>query len=440
MDRVEAENYVYKSYLKAKKYQEYNTKDSEKRRPDLTKEIIKARAGTPCVLVTGSKGKGSVATMISQILQIKYKVGLMTSPHLVNFCERFKINGVNITDEEFTKYMASIQNEIDEIDSKIAHNVCVSPMGIQAALGLEYFNARKTDFNIFECGKGVKYDDVNNIPHQYAVINSIFLEHTRELGDTLEAIAEDKSHIINGEQKCVFVAEQAESVLKVLRKRAEQYHVKLKVYGEDFKAEKIRYSNEGMIFDVIVDGNKYKEIVIPLMGKHQAKNCALAMALCKEVFGDIDLKKVKENLIATNWPGRMEVISKEPFIILDACINAASCSNVKDVLKQLKIKSAAVIIGIPIDKDYVGVAREMAAVSQNLILTKSQNPHYLFSDEQCIQLKKEGIEAAWTESVEEAIDMAKNYCKPIVILGTTSVVAEVKKLNKFILNLCFHLV
>lgn len=426
MTKSEAEDFVYKSYLKAAKYQKYNQKDSEKRHPELTKKLIREKAGTPCTLVTGSKGKGSVANMISQILQTKYKVGLMTSPHIADFCERFKINGKNISDEDFIKYISLIQPEIDKIDSEITENICISPMGIQTLLALEYFNAEDTDFNIFECGKGAKFDDVNNILHQYAIINSIFLEHTRELGGTLEAIAEDKAHVISGEQKCVFTAEQSDSVLAILQKRAEEYKVPLKIYGRDFSAKNIRFTNQGMCFDVDIDGQIYTDIVIPLLGIHQAKNCALAMAFCKEVLGNFDLDSVKKKLAEINWPGRMEIISKEPLIILDACINSASCKNIKESLKYLNIDKITCVIGIPDDKDYAGVIREMNALSNNIILTKSNNPHYVFTQNQCKKMAEEGIKTIWTNSVEEAIEKAKKTLLPVVILGTTSVISDVK--------------
>lgn len=427
MNRIEAENFVYKSYLKAEKHQKYDAKDSVKRKPELSGNIIRKKAGTPCVLVTGSKGKGSVASMIAQILQTKYKTGLMTSPHIIDFCERFKVNNINISDHDFAKYMTVIQPDIEAIDAELPSNVFLSPMGIQAMLGLEYFNAEKTDFNVFECGKGAKFDDVNNILHQYAVINSIFLEHTRELGDTLAAIAEDKSHVITGEQKCVFIAEQSACVIEVLKKRAALYNVPLKIYGLDFKAENIRYSGKNMIFDVDIEGVVYRDMSVPLMGGHQAKNCALAMAFCKKVLGEFDLEAVKRKLSELNCHGRMEVISENPFMMLDACINSASCANVKDVLKHLKMEHVTVIIGIPDDKDYAGVVREMTDVSNNIILTKSQNPHYVFTDEQCKKMASEGIKTVWTNSVEEAIDKAKKIANPIVILGTTSVVAEVSR-------------
>ena len=442
MNQKQAEDFIYKSYLKAQQYQDYNTRDCEKRRNDLTYDIIRKKSNTPCVVITGSKGKGSVANMISQILQMEYTVGLMTSPHIVDFCERFQVNGGKISAEDFIKYILLIQEKIEEIDASIPKNVCISPMGIQAYLALNYFKNEGTEFNIFECGKGAKYDDVNNIKHDYAVINSIFLEHTRELGESIEEIAQDKVHVIDGEQKYVYVAEQIPEVMKVIQDRADRLGVPLKIYGKDFFAKNICYTKEGMKFDVVLEGAVYSDIVIPLMGEHQAKNCALALALCKDVFEWIDfnvtykkkqriedkkLVKIKEKLLKINWPGRMEVISKHPFILLDACIHGASCNNVIEVLEHLGIEKAVFIIGIPDDKDYVGVAKGIKEMASHIILTKSQNPHYVFTKIQRERLKEEGIYAVWTERISEAIDLAKEKNEYIVILGTTSVIAEVKK-------------
>lgn len=429
MNRREAEDYVYKSYLKAEKYQDYHVKDADKRRPDLTRKLIRDKAGTPCVVVTGSKGKGSVANMISQILQTEFTVGLMTSPHLVDFCERFKVNGINISDEDFVEQMSKIQPEIDAVDAAIPESVCISPMGIQAILALSYFAGKKTDFNVFECGKGAKYDDVNNVKHDYAVINSIFLEHTREIGETVGAIAEDKSYVITGEQKCVYVADQSPEILDVIEKRASEFNTPLKIYGRDFTAENIRYSQGGMVFDIVVGDETYIDLTVPLLGEHQARNCALALALCRDILGTPDRKAVKRKLAEMDWPGRMEVISSDPFIMLDACIHPASCQNVKEVIVNLGIVSCTVIIGIPDDKDYVGVIKSMSEVASDIILTKSQNPHYVFTSRQSSRMAEENIATEWTESVGDAIAVARRLGNPIIILGTTSVVSEVKKIQ-----------
>ena len=136
--------------------------------------------------------------------------------------------------------------------------------------------------------------------------------------------------------------------------------------------------------------------------------------------------KIKENLLKIDWPGRMEVICKDPFILLDACINSASCKNVIEVLEHLEIEKAFFIIGIPDDKDYAGVVKSVERKASGIILTKSQNPHYIFTIRQQERLKKEGINVVWTEGISEAINMAIQKDEHIVILGTTSVVAEVK--------------
>ena len=426
MDKKQAEDFIYKSYLKAQKFHSYNEKDSKKRRNDLTFEIIRKKSDTPCVVITGSKGKGSVANMISQILQTEYTIGLMTSPHIVDFCERFQVNGGKITEQEFIEQIITIKEEIETIENSIPEDVCISPMGIQAYMALNYFHQKETKFNVFECGKGAKYDDVNNIKHEYAVINTIFLEHTRELGESLEEIAYDKAHVITGEEKCIYIAEQNQVVLDILKKRAEQFKVPIKIYGKDFKADQITYTKEGMKFDIIIGEDIYPNIVIPLLGEYQAKNCALSMALCKDVLENIELYKIKNNLKNINWPGRMEILEQNPPVVLDACINKESCHNVLNILKEMKIEKATVIIGIPDDKDFSGVAECMKDVAEKIILTKSQNPHYRFSPWQQECLEKKGIYTTWTDSVKKAMKMVKKEKKPIVILGTTSVVAEVK--------------
>ena len=431
----DAEDFVYASYLRAAAHQEYAAKDAGKRHPELTRSLLRQKSVTPCVVVTGSKGKGSVANMISRILQTEYTVGLMTSPHITDFRERFRVNDTMIDEADFCRLMNTIQPEILNIASGLPESVCVSPMGIQVDLALTYFSEQHTDFNVLECGKGAKYDDVNNVRHDYAVVNRIFLEHTRELGDTLTAIAEDKSHIITGEQKSVYLAEQEPEVLEVLLRRAEALHVPCKIYGQDFYAENIRYTCSGMQFNVVIGGHIYPDLQIPLLGEHQAKNCALALALCVDVLSDLckesvefSLPAVRETLSLLHWPGRMEVLRSDPFVLLDACINPASCENVKDVLRHLGIPAGTVIVGIPEDKDYAGVVRSMKDMAGRILLTRSGNPHYHFSQKQQKALAGEGIRTEWTDSVEQALTLAGSFPDPIVILGTTSVISEVERI------------
>ena len=427
MNRKEAEDYIYASYLRAERFQNYDSKDAKKRTPSLTKAIIDSLNHTPCVSVTGSKGKGSVAKMISTILQSRHRVGLMTSPHIESFNERFRVNDTPISDDDFVNVVSALKEPFDNIESTLSDAVCISPMGIQAAIGLMYFNVQKTTYNVFELGKGAKYDDVNNINNTYSVINTIFLEHTRELGETIEIIAEDKSCIIKPNQLGVFVAEQQPGAMQVIEDAAKKRNVPLKVYGKDFYADNISYTKEGMLFDVVVGTERFNGLCVPLLGEHQAKNCALAMAVCHEILHDWNISCIKKQLSQIEWPGRMEVISHNPVILLDACINKGSTNNIKKVLIHLGIDKCVFIVGIPDDKDYEGVVCAIQDVSIVTILTKSQNPHYHFTEVQYNKLLEEGINTIISSSVSEAINLAKEYNAPIAILGTTSVISDVKR-------------
>lgn len=460
MNRKEAEDFVYSSYLRAEKYHVYEEKDVERRHPEFTRELLRKKSGTPAAIVTGSKGKGSVSKMIAEILQTKFTVGLMTSPHIEDFCERFQVNGEKVSSPLFSMLMEEIRPEIEEIDRKIPKEFCVSPMGIQADFALTWFRSRKTDFNVFECGKGAKLDDVNNILHDYAVMNSVFLEHRRELGNTIAEIAEDKAHVITGREKAVFVGEQTKEAMAVIEKRAALFSVPLKVYGRDFWEENLRTEHTGIVFDLYVFGKRYRDIRLPLLGDFQAKNCALAMAVSETVFSDLSprsdmlpesprsamlpespemgenlvMDAVRRRLSKINWPGRLELISGEPFILLDCCINRISTKALKAVLAERKIEKPVSIIAIPEDKDYRGVAQEMYPLSESVILTRTNNPHYHFSEKQCERMAEEGIATEWAENFTEAMKKAEEKGLPIVILGTTSLLPEVKNWKKRIKN------
>ena len=447
MNRREAEDYVYQSYLKAEKYWRREDPDSLHRRPDLTRHLIRSLSDpvsdedgdmTPCIVVTGSKGKGSVAAMMAQILNVNFLTGLMTSPHLINFCERFRVGPDQIPDEDFARLMTEVACMVDPLEKNLPKDVCISPMGIQALLGLLFFRERHAQVNIFECGKGAKYDDVNNVRHDYAVINRIFPEHLRELGGSLEKIAEDKSHVITGEEVCAYTSRQDPAVMEILLERSRRLQVPIRRYGIDFWAENIRTGLDGTLFDAVVGGEMLTDVHVPLLGDYQAENCALALAVCRDLcerfhiaFSGNDFASRQEALNRLRRPGRMEILSSHPFVLLDACIHRESAREVLALLKTLGIEKALVIIGIPDDKDFAGVAEVMKSVASGIILTKSANPHYVFTKKQVDILRERGIDCIRTDSLEEALKLAgpgrSPARDPVIILGTTSLIGEMEE-------------
>lgn len=432
MTRTEAEDFFYESYLKAEKEWDYDMPDSKKRHPELSRDVIQElskKHRVPTVHITGSKGKGSVACMIAAILSQYGEAGLMTSPHILSFNERFQINGKKISDEDFCAYAEKTGKLFAGAMQNLKRGECISPIGLQCALALQFFSDKRTDFDVLEGGKGVRYDDVNNVFHDYAVINTIFLEHTRELGKTLEEIALDKACIMTGDQKYAYTAEQADVVMEILQKKAAETNTHLQRYGRDFSAENIQYGRDDMMFDICIRGEMVRGVVLPLLGGYQAKNCALAMAVCKDILKDrFSGETAKAAVKKLRWPGRMEILSAEPLTLLDASINAKSAEMVMDVLKKMQISEATVIIGIPDDKDYIGVAKKVAPIASSIILTKSSNPHYRFSDIQEKTLRKEGLSEVCFYDLPQAIKEAEKRRKTILILGTTSLISDVEKL------------
>ena len=422
MDRDEAEDYVYASYMRAEPHLDRDAPDSEKRDPSLTRDVLRSLSGTPSVIVTGSKGKGSVAYMISEILRGRYRTGLMTGPHITRFNERIGIDGECIGDDDLVRCTERVRGLFDPIESVLPEDRYISPVGIQAAIACMYFRDMGTEYNIFECGKGARYDDVPNILHDYTIINTVFAEHTRELGGTVEAIADDKSYAVTGSERCVFIAEQEPSVMEVLLKRTASLGVRTMVYGRDFRASDIRYSDEGMTFDVTVGGRIFNDITIPLLGEHQARNFALAAAVCLEIDDTLNIGSMTD----LSWPGRLELLRKGPTVILDACINRRSCADILQVVRRMCSMRPNTVVCIPDDKDYIGVCTEMSKISERMILTSSGDPHYRFTSGQIEVLKEHGIEAEWYDSPYDAVSGSFDGERPVILLGTTSFISRVK--------------
>lgn len=435
--KEEVIDFIYESYQKAQPYLKYEDSDAGKRNPHLTRELLSELAFGSNILITGSKGKGSVAHMLSLLLQSQGKdTGLFTGPHIRDFCERIRVNGTVISDEKFLECANRLEGSIRSI--KTREREYISPIGITLAIALAFFRQENTSVNVLECGKGVRYDDVGNVRHEYGVITPVFREHTRELGATVREIAEDKSHIITsgGEGlfpaglKSIFLARQQKEALDIFLARARECKVEVRRYGVDFACEKIGFTHRGMKFDVVTGNHKYASIRIPLMGRHQAENCGLAMALGEEICGQLDAERAVEFLGRMDYPGRMEIVGENPFILLDACINRQSVPMLREVIERTPHKKLAAVLAIPEDKDYLGVALALKDAADVMVFTSTENPHYHFSKEQAKKARTQGgmPGVIYMEEAREAIEYVKGQGADFIcVLGTTSLVTDYHK-------------
>ena len=413
-----------------------NLPDRDTRNPILTKKLLNS-LGDPDtkqrnILITGSKGKGSVSRMISKLLEVHgYKVGLFTSPHLVNFNERIRINGIAISEEDLIKYAHIIEPHVEVIEKLLPENVYIGPVGITSVIAMVYFLDCKTDFNVIECGKGARYDDVCMNESAASVINSIFLEHVPQLGNNIAEIAYNKAGVLKSSQKQAFIAEQQEDVFSVIRAAADELKVDLKVYGKDFESQNVRISSRGTNFDVKTVSRVYKDLQLLLLGRHQAKNAALAIGVVENFIGELYYEKVKSCLKKMTWPGRLEIINNSPLTVLDGCINRESSKYIKEILSEINKKEMVIIIGIPDDKDFEGVLLEFKQIAFKIILTTTKNQYLKFTNkQQCIASEMLGEKYLFEKSLDHAIEKAYEIISEegmLLILGTQSLVREAKE-------------
>ncbi len=400
-----------------------------------------------CIHVAGSKGKGSTCAFIAYILkEAGFKTGLYTSPHLSDFRERIRIleqksevrsqksefDGM-ISKEQFTNLVAKLKPQIDKFN-KTSQFGPLSFFEVYTAIAFEYFKEKKVDFAVLETGLGGRLDATNVVNPLACAITPISLEHTYLLGSTLKAIAAEKAGIIKNKGQIVITSVEEKDALDVIKQRCKEFAAKLFVLNKDFSFKKIKSDSKEQIFNVSGISGNYKNLKINLLGEHQLINAATAVACVEALrFQNINVSKeaIKKGLQATRWPARFEIIGNNPKIILDAAHNPASARALKETFKEnMNSTKPILVFGISNDKDIPGVVKELTAITDDIILTKSDNPRATEPKE----LKKffaQNKNITLTKNTKQAMELALEKAKindAILVTGSLFVVAEVRKL------------
>ena len=264
--------------------------------------------------VAGTNGKGSTSAIINSILITNgYKVGLYTSPHLINFNERIRINGVAITDEEIISFMKHVEPAINQIKSTFFE--------VTTAMAFCHFYNNDVDIAIIETGLGGRLDSTNVVNPSLTVMTPISLDHRDILGETIEKIAEEKAGIIKRGVPLI-TANQVNNVSKILENRVRKKESLMHVCPYP---ESVKLSSGGTSFEV--NGNNFNT---SLIGEHQAQNAALAIATIKLFNSNISYETIDKGLRNVYWPGRLQLVSDK--IYYDVAHNG---EGVKSVLNNL---------------------------------------------------------------------------------------------------------
>jgi dihydrofolate synthase/folylpolyglutamate synthase len=302
--------------------------------------------------IAGTNGKGSVAAMLHAALAAAgYRSGLYTSPHLVSFCERFQINGRLIAESEVVRLLEQIRPLLEKV---AAHPEFRAPTFFETvtAMALQYFREQNVEVVVWETGLGGRLDATNVVTPLVSVITNIAFDHMQYLGETLAQIAREKCGIIKPTVPVVTAATAGEA-LAVIRQTAAEQAARLTVVGEHIRVRRLAENERLQRVELAGTRLDYGALEIPLLGEHQAVNCATAVAALEASGLEFSAADVRRGLAATHWPGRFQIVRGEPTVILDGAHNAAAAEVLAATLREhYPGRPLALILGVLRDKNY----------------------------------------------------------------------------------------
>jgi len=381
-------------------------------------EHLLSRVGNPhtkidTVHIAGTKGKGSTATMLANMLEANgYKVGLYTSPHVVNLHERIMVNSEMIS----RTAMLGLLNRIYKAVETVTKTSAPTFFEIMTALAFMHFVDSKADVAVIETGLGGRLDSTNVIKPKVVGITNLSFDHQKQLGSTIEEIAKEKAGIFKQGVPIVTV-QQDPNAMRVLRAQAAAVKAPISVTGVDIDfSHRFETSSEHGPHNRVcltTPTSKFEHFRVPLLGIHQAVNCGLALAMLDKLKGcgfEIDNDKTVSGLAKVKLSGRMEMICEDPRILIDGAHNAASIRALMHAIGQsIPYDSMIVIFGCNEDKDAAGMLQELQFGADKVIFTRSNSLKAMSPDELAEKyIAISGKMCQTASSLGEALRLAKN--------------------------------
>jgi len=441
MTYLQAIKYL-ESFVNYEKFVDYPYKQSLKleRIRDFLATISNPQDSLRCIHIAGSKGKGSTCAFITYILrEAGFRAGLYTSPHLSDFRERIRILNPKslprrqagkshfegmISENELSELAERLKPAIEEYNKNSKYGP-LSFFEVYTALAFVYFKEKKVDFAVLETGLGGRLDATNVVNPLVCAVTPISYEHTQKLGNTLREIATEKAGIIKrSPQLSVITAPQEKEAMEAIEKKCKEVDAQLYEVGKD-----IAYKRDNGKFSVKGIFGEYNDLKTNLLGEHQVVNAAVAIGVIDTLrnYGiKIGMEAIREGLDNTLWPGRCEIISKDPLVVLDGAQNIASTRALKKTIKEnFKYKKLILVLGISKDKDIKGICNELYDLADEVILTQADNPRATEPEMLAEYFKDKA--AHITNNVKEAKDLARRLAKKedsILVTGSLFVVGE----------------
>jgi dihydrofolate synthase/folylpolyglutamate synthase len=397
----------------------------------LMEELGNPQNKYPIIHVAGTKGKGSVCALCASALQTAgYKVGLYTSPHLLDYCERIQVNGEPISHEFLIEL-------VEEIKPAVAKIPKLTTFEITTALGFLAFAKQRCNAAVIEVGLGGRLDATNIVTPKVSVITSLSYDHMAVLGDTLAKIAGEKAGIIKRGVPVVS-APQKDEALEVLERAAAEKNSPFTLVGKDIKFESLTSSLDGQSlrlstfhFPLFNETDSFA-ITIPLLGPHQLENAATAYAALKVSGLEISDEAIQKGFAQVKWRGRFEIARRDPPVIFDSAHNDDSFAKLHETLETyFPGKQVYLIFGASEDKNIPGMFAAMKPKIKRLVVTRADHPRAL-EEEKIIQLAIQAeIESEAVSPVQSALaralELSANDGSIVLSAGSMFVTAEVMR-------------
>ncbi|MGD9317313.1 MAG: folylpolyglutamate synthase/dihydrofolate synthase family protein [Anaerolineae bacterium] len=355
------------------------------------------------VHIAGTKGKGSTSAMIESVLRVAgYRTGLYTSPHLHTFRERIQAHGEMISEADIVRLVDEMRPLVDQVAD-------VTTFEVMTSLAFAWFAEQGIEWAVVEVGLGGRLDATNVVSPAVAVITSLSYDHTAVLGDTLALIAAEKAGIIK-QGVPVISAPQPEEALAVIEATCEEKGAPLTLVGRDWWWEAGAVSLEGQQFTVCHDRGGVTDLRIPLLGEHQLINATTAIATLSLLQADgldLPLPAIREGMQAVSWPGRFEILGRQPLVIADSAHNGDSARKLVATVRAVcDYQHLHVILGASADHATPELMEALLAGADRAIATQAKHPRA--ADPAWLQDRAAtlGYHLEVSETVAQALDLA----------------------------------
>jgi dihydrofolate synthase/folylpolyglutamate synthase len=372
----------------------------------------------PVIHIAGTNGKGSTAAFLASILQEGgYRVGLFTSPHLISYTERFRINGSEISEEALI-LLAERVLAVAPVEATFFE--------VTTALAFLYFAQERVDLAVMEVGMGGRLDATNAAPGILSVITPVSLDHCRYLGDTIREIAGEKAGVITGNGPVV-CSTQDDAALSVVAARCTSTGSPLFRCGSEFRAE---WRPDGLAYHGL--NSSVSRLTPGIPGDYQRDNaaCALAAAeLLAESGFPLELSSLTHGIAAASWPGRMELFPGPPRLLLDGAHNPAGVAALLASLAKIKRERLFLITGLMADKDRDGVLGPLLSVADEVVTVNVDLPQASSAVELADFCSARGARAVAAGSVTQGLAAAANRAGPddlLLVTGSLYLVGEAR--------------